>query len=331
MYHSPNYNGKVFLNPIPTKVGGFGNTLQILAELFKKHPNRSPSKKAGPFYANPQLLNNLPPDTLRITWLGHSSLLIETDGKRFLIDPVWAKYASPIPKLGPERFFDPPLGLTDLPPLDAVIISHNHYDHLDKHAVKTLAKSGVKFYCSLGVGRHLTGWGISISQIEELDWWQQIDLHNGFTLTAAPARHFSGRGMTDRNKTLWASYVIKSPNYSVYYGADSGMHPLFKEIGEQLGPFDLTMLEIGAYNDLWKDIHMGPQDATDAHLALNGNVMMPIHWGTFNLAFHTWTEPAEQVMAEAEKKHIKLLLPRPGFTYVYNGESYIDKWWEELQ
>lgn len=329
MYSSPNFNGKVFVNPVPTAVGVPGGMLRILTEYVKGHPNRTPDTPPGPFHAAVNLLNHLPPDTLRITWLGHSTLLIEIDGKRFLTDPVWATRVSPFSFLGPKRFFLPPLALNDLPPLDGIILSHNHYDHLDKSAVRWLAKKGIPFYVSLGVEKNLINWGISSSQISTFDWWQEKDLGMGFKLIAAPARHFSGRGLNDRFQSLWASYIIQGPKHQVYFGADSGMHPLFKEIGDRFGSFDVTMLEIGAYDKLWEDIHMGPDNAVQAHLDLRGNLMLPIHWGTFNLAFHPWTQPVERLLEAAKQQKTDLLLPRPGATYTYNHAPHIDKWWED--
>jgi len=328
MIDSPNFDGKVFVNPIPTQVGGEGNMGKLLTEYFlKKHPNRVPAKKPGPFPVDLEKLNNLPANTLRVTWLGHSGLIIEIDGKRILTDPVYRR-ASPFQFMGPKRFFPAPINLDDLPHLDAIIISHDHFDHLDDKTIVKLAKKGTPIFTSLGVGTILNKWGIPKSQITEMDWWQSVTPWKGFTITAAPARHFSGRSLWNRNETLWASYAIKGPVHNVYYGADSGIHSIFKTIGEKLGPFDLAMLEIGAYNDLWADIHMGPTNATDAMLALGAKVLMPIHWGTFNLAMHTWTEPAEKVMEHATEKNIKLLLPAPGEVYTYDGKPYINKWWE---
>jgi L-ascorbate metabolism protein UlaG (beta-lactamase superfamily) len=325
-----NHNGKKYINPIPTNVGGEGNKRKMIAKLLKKHPNRTPTRTPGPFAADLEKLNNLPADTLRITWLGHSGLIIEIDGKRILTDPVFRR-ASPFQFVGPKRFFPTPITVKQMPKLDAIIISHDHYDHLDDKTIIALAKKGTPIYTSLGVGAILQKWGIPKAQITELNWWQETDLGDGFKLTSAPARHFAGRSMFNRNETLWASFAIKGPVHNVYYGADSGLHPLFTEIGERLGPFDLTMLEIGASDELWRDIHMGPDFATDAHLMLKGKVMMPIHWGTFNLAFHTWTQPVERVIECAEEKHIELLLPAPGQTYTFNGKGYINKWWEAYQ
>lgn len=301
---------------------------KLLTEYFlKHHPNRYPAKKPGNFPVDLQKLKRLPADTLRVTWLGHSGLIIEIDGKRILTDPVYRR-ASPFQFMGPKRFFLAPIALNELPHLDAIIISHDHFDHLDDKTIIALAKKGTPIYTSLGVGAILSKWGIPKTQITEMDWWQSVDMGGGITITAAPARHFSGRSLFNRMQTLWASYAIKGPVHNVYYGADSGIHPLFKEIGERLGPFDIAMLEIGAANPLWADIHMGPVNATDAMLALGAKVMMPIHWGTFNLAMHTWTQPVEEVMEQAGTKNIKLLLPAPGETYTYNGHTYINKWWE---
>lgn len=331
MYSSPNFNGKVFVNPVPTKVGTSGGIVRILAEYLKNHPNRSPHITLDHFKADVGLLNNLPADTLRITWLGHATLLIEIDGKRFLTDPVWAERVSPFKLMGPKRFFPPTMALNELPPLNGIILSHDHFDHLDKNAVQWLAKKGIPFYVTLGVEKHLINWGISKNQIITFDWWQEHDLGNGFKLIAAPARHFSGRNLTDRFHTLWASYIIQGPKHKVYFGADSGMHPIFKEIGDRFGPFDVTMLEIGAYNKLWEDIHMGPEYAAQAHLELRGNLLLPIHWGTFNLAFHPWTEPVERLLVAAKRHDIGLILPRPGKTYTYNSLSHVDKWWETIK
>ncbi|RYE35772.1 MAG: MBL fold metallo-hydrolase [Sphingobacteriaceae bacterium] len=331
MPYSPNFNGKVFVNPIPTKTGFSAGFLNILKEYRKDHPNRTPRLQPGPFKADLSLLNNLPADDLRITLIGHSSTLIEIDGKRILTDPVWVQRASPFSFLGPKRFFPAPIALDNLPPIDGIIISHDHYDHFDKKTVKILGKRSIPFFCSLGVGKILNSWGIPKNQITEFDWWQEKEIWPDFKLAAAPARHFSGRGLRNRNTTLWASYVIKGPKHKVYFGADSGMHPLFKEIGQKYGPFDIAMLEIGASNPLWADIHMGPDLAAEAFLELNANLMMPIHWGTFNLAFHAWTQPIERLLELSPQKNIKLLVPKPGETYIYNGKPYVNKWWEPFK
>lgn len=253
---SDHYNGKIFLNPVATEVMTPGSFMKVLKKQLQRHSNRYPVRRPGPFAVDLQVLHHLPADTLRITWLGHSSVLVETDGKRFLTDPVWYQRASPFTRLGPKRFFDNPIAIDDLPPLDAVLLSHDHYDHLDKGTMIRLMKKGVPVITMLKVGHHLESWGMDRALITELDWWQSVTLDGGFTITATPARHFSGRWINDRFHTLWGAFAIKGPVHSVYYGADSGYYPGFAEIGDRLGPFDLTMLEVGAYNEEWQSIHM---------------------------------------------------------------------------
>lgn len=325
---SDHYNGKIFLNPTPTEVMGQGAFLKVLKKQLQRHRHRYPARRPGPFTVDLQRLRHLPADTLRITWLGHSSLLIEIDGKRLLTDPVWYQRASPFTRLGPKRFFDNPLALDDLPPLDVILLSHDHYDHLDKGTMIHLMKKGVPVITMLKVGRHLKSWGMDPALITELDWWQSVTLEGGCTVTATPARHFSGRWINDRFHTLWGAFAIQGPRHKVYYGADSGYYPGFAEIGERLGPFDLTMLEIGAYNEEWQSIHMGPEAAVQAHRDLKGRLLMPTHWGTFSLAFHAWTEPVERLIREADKQGVPLFIPAPGETSTVEEENYNTRWWE---
>ncbi|WP_242696038.1 MBL fold metallo-hydrolase [Desertivirga brevis] len=331
IYKSPNFNGKIFLNPIPTVVTKQGAFLKIIRENFldrRKHL-REPKKRLGPFPANPRLLNNLAPNGIRITWLGHSTLIMEVDGKRFLTDPVWSNVVSPFSFIGPKRFFHSPIKLEELPSIDGIIISHDHYDHLDEKTIRQIAKimPEAQFFCGLGVSKWLKAFGADIRNIHEFGWWDELEIEKSFKIIATPARHFSGRGISDRYKTLWASWVIQGPEHTMFYGGDSGMFPGFAEIGEKYGPFDLTALEIGAADDDWEDIHMGPIKAAEAHLMLKGKVMLPIHWATFNLAPHPWEEPAEDLLVAAEKKGIKLLLPQPGETV--SIKEYHNLWWRK--
>jgi len=208
-----------------------------------------------------------------------------------------------------------------------VIISHDHYDHLDKTVIPKLAATNVPFICSVGVGKYLQQWGVSANNITELNWSDSTQVKQ-LSITATPARHFSGRGIFNRNETLWSSFVLKGPAHNIFYGADSGWFPGFEEIGNTFGPFDLTMLEIGAYGEGWPDIHMGPENAVKAHLALKGKVMMPIHWGTYNLAFHPWYEPVERVLKAATTNKVSLLLPCPGMPTDVNGKALISNWWQ---
>jgi L-ascorbate metabolism protein UlaG (beta-lactamase superfamily) len=319
--------GKKFLNPIPTKEAGFGKMIPILKEYINTKTENIPKKTIGPFKTDTSIYNTPPASGLRVTLIGHSSLLIEIDGKRILTDPVWSNRVSFTQLFGPKRFFQPPMALDELPKLDAIIQSHDHYDHLDKATIKYFADKDVPFYCSLGVGQHLEQWGVAKNRITELDWGDSATIGTDVELRATPSRHFSGRGITGRNETLWSSFVIKGPVHNIFFGADSGWFPGFKDIGDAFGPFDLTMLEIGAYGKYWPDIHMGPEHASNAHLALNGKLMMPIHWGTFSLAPHAWYEPIERLEDYAQAKHIKLFVPEPGKPT--EVQEYSSGWWKK--
>lgn len=299
--------------------------LKILWQFLTTDNEREPKKQLGPFHTDASIYNTPPATGLRITWMGHSSLIIEIDGKRILTDPVWGPRASFSSFVGPRRFFPAPLPLVQLPELDVIILSHDHYDHLDYPTIKQLALGSVPIVCSVGVGPIIEKWGVSKSRITELDWGNTATIGN-LSLTATPARHFSGRGITNRNQTLWSSWVIKGNQHNIFFGADSGWFPGFKDIGDAYGPFDLTMLEIGAYGDGWPDIHMGPDHATNAHLALRGRVMMPIHWGTFNLALHPWREPVERFIQYADLKKITPFLPKPGLPTEVSG-NLNSEWW----
>jgi L-ascorbate metabolism protein UlaG (beta-lactamase superfamily) len=294
---------------------------------MRNEAENTPKKTLGPFKTDATVYQTPPASGLRITWIGHSSILIEIDGKRILTDPVWGDRASFSKLFGPKRFFKPPLLLSELPPLDAVIISHDHYDHFDKDTIKYFAGSTIPFYCSQGVGQYLLKWGIAETNITEMDWGNSAIIGNDVKITATPSRHFSGRGVVNRNETLWSSFVIKGPQHNIYFGADSGWSPSFTEIGEAFGPFDLTMLEVGAYGKHWPDIHMGPDHASNAHLALKGKLMMPIHYGTFNLAPHAWYEPIELLTTLANNKQIDLFVPQPGQPTEVTG-TYTSNWWK---
>ena len=302
--------------------GGF---FKIIGKYITSKEERIPKTPLGPFVTDPLLYNTPSAGGLRITWMGHSSLLIEIDGKRLLTDPVIGR-ASFVSFAGPKRFFPYPLPLEELPPLDGIIISHDHYDHLDELAMRKFAGDNIPFYCSLGVGAHLEKWRISRSRITELDWGATATVGADLTITATPARHFSGRGVVNRNQTLWSSFVIKGNKHNIFFGADSGWFPGFHDIGKEFGPFDLTMLEVGASDPLWADIHMGPDHATNAHLALKGKVMMPIHWGTFNLALHSWRDPVERTIAFSKQKNIELFIPKPGVITDFEG-AHNSQWW----
>ncbi|HEX8348995.1 MAG TPA: MBL fold metallo-hydrolase, partial [Hymenobacter sp.] len=262
---------------------------------------------------------------LRVTWLGHSTALLELDGRRILTGPVWAERASPSQLFGPKRFFALPLA--QAPPLDAVLLSHDHYDHLDEATTRSLGKTGVPFFCPLGVGAHLRRWGVPTARITELNRWDTAALGPDLTLVATPARHFSGCGLLNRDRTLWASWCLLGPQHKVFFGGDSGPFAEgFRQIGAAYGPFDLTMLEIGAYDAEWADIHLGPTEALAAHRLLGGGPLLPLHWGTFNLAFHAWRAPVQELMAHAGTE-ATLLLPAPGQRVAVEAGALNSQWW----
>jgi L-ascorbate metabolism protein UlaG (beta-lactamase superfamily) len=321
--------GRRYMNPVPTKVGGLSTIFKVGPRFFLGGAARSPKHPPGPFHTDPRLYETSPVSGLRITWIGHASSLVEVDGVRILIDPVWDERAAPTEWAGPKRFFPPPLALEDLPPVDVILISHDHYDHLGAGTVRRLARmeslKHTRWITTLGVGAILSSLGLSSSRWTELNWTDQVQV-GAVTITALPARHFSGRSLFNRFETLWASFALIGPEHRVYYGADSGEWYGFPEIGERFGPFDLTMLEIGASDPLWADIHMGPEGAVRSFKALgNHGLLMPIHWGLFDLALHPWQQPMEKLVAVED---LKLWSPTPGApTEVIRGEELRSSWW----
>jgi L-ascorbate metabolism protein UlaG (beta-lactamase superfamily) len=273
-----------------------------------------------------------PASGLRATWLGHSTVLLEIDGYRVLTDPVWGPRASPSQLLGPKRFQPVPVSLRAMPAVDAIVISHDHYDHLDYPTIKALARSAVPFVTSLGVGAHLEAWGIAAHRIVELDWWESHTLPGtGLTVTAAPSQHFSGRGLKDRNATLWSSMVMRGPRHAVFFSGDTGLTTEYQVIRDRLGPFDLVMLEVGAHHPSWGDIHLGPENALKAHALLGGGPFLPVHWGTFALAMHAWDLPAETLWRLGPAAGAELLMPRIGGAIEPAREYPLEAWWRDVE
>lgn len=324
--------GRKFLNPVPTTIGGLGTIFKVLPRFLSSKVEKFPRRPLGPFRTDAGLYGAAPASGLRVTWMGHSSMLIEIDGARVLVDPVWDERASPSQWAGPKRFYAAPLGLEELPAVDVVLVSHDHYDHLGEATIRRLAglvsTREARWVTSLGVGESLLEFGVSGEKISELDWTESVTV-KGLEITAAPSRHFSGRGMFNRFETLWSSFVLKGAEHTVYFGADSGWWEGFQEIGAVYGPFDLTMLEIGAFDVLWAGIHLGPDGAARAFEALGGKgLMMPIHWGLFDLALHGWRQPMERLLELAEEKQIRLWVPEPGRpTEVVAGVEARSDWW----
>ena len=328
MRSSKHWDKGVFFNAIPEQPIPKGSALWA---WIKGAPNTSPKDPPQVSRRTSADFATAPGSGLRITWLGHSSALIEIDGHRVLTDPIWSKRAGPFSFAGPKRFHEVPLPLAELPRLDAVIISHDHYDHLDRDTVIALNKRKLPFVVPLGVGAHLEKWGVPAGRITELDWWGHTKVGD-LILVATPARHFSGRSLTmsDRNKTLWAGWALVGPNHRVFFSGDTAMFPGFKEIARRLGPFDATMIEVGAYNAMWADVHLGPEQAVAAHRMLGGKLMLPIHWGTFDLALHAWTEPAERIVVAAGKHGVHVAIPRPGQRIEPARAPKVTRWWPEL-
>jgi L-ascorbate metabolism protein UlaG (beta-lactamase superfamily) len=256
-------------------------------------------------------------------------VLLEIDGARVLTDPVWGERASPVSFAGPKRFQPVPVSIAQLPPLDAVIVSHDHYDHLDYTTVVELARLDVPFVTSLGVGAHLEAWGVAPGRILELDWWESVDLGK-VTVSAAPSQHFSGRTLGSRNLTLWSSLIVRGARHSVFFSGDTGLTPEYAEIRARFGPFSLVMLEIGAYHPAWGDIHLGPENALAALAQLGDGPLLPVHWGTFNLAMHAWDSPAETLLALGAPRGAHLVMPRLGEAVEPSRVHAVEPWWRPL-
>jgi L-ascorbate metabolism protein UlaG (beta-lactamase superfamily) len=327
MNSSPRYANGTFHNVAPVSPGlKKGSVAPTISEFLCGGQRRTPP---GPLPSTSPVPHwSRPPETgLRATWLGHSTVLLEIDGLRVLTDPVWGERASPVTFAGPKRFQPVPAPIAALPPLDAVVVSHDHFDHLDYPTILELAELDVPFVTSLGVGAHLEAWGVPGARITELDWWESTELRGGLTIAAAPSQHFSGRALHGRNLTLWSSVVVRGPRHAVFFSGDTGLTPEYAEIRHRLGPFDLVMLEVGAFHPAWGDIHLGPENALRALTLLGGGSFLPVHWGTFNLAIHAWDEPAETLLRLAPAHGARLVMPRLGEPVEPSRAERVTPWW----
>ena len=269
------------------------------------------------------------PEVLAVSWLGHSTVLVDIDGTRVLFDPMFSARASPVPFAGPKRYLEPPVPLDALTGVDLVLISHDHYDHLDVDSVRYFAEQGARFVVPVGVGARLEGWGVAVDQIVELSWWEELS-DGALRVVSTPSRHFSGRDATDRFSTLWSGWALVGSAHRVYFTGDTGMGPHFAEIGKRLGPFDLTLPEVGSYDPAWPDVHLGPEQALDAHRAVGSRYLLPVHWGAFVMGNHSWTEPGERLLAAAQPAD-GLLLPHPGQRVDLTRAEALprDRWWPD--
>jgi L-ascorbate metabolism protein UlaG (beta-lactamase superfamily) len=322
------YSNGTFVNQIHTEmVTDFRTMLPVLKEFLQGNPNRQPKQAipVKPLKLPAQIKSQSP----TVTWFGHSSLFIEIDGKQILIDPMFGQAPSPIPWFGNKRYSKKlPFNVEELPPIDLVIMSHDHYDHLDYGSIKKIKDKVVQFIVPLGVGSHLEKWGIERTRIKECNWWDEMDV-DGLSLVCTPARHFSGRSLTNRNSTLWCSWVINGQDTNIYFSGDSGYGPHFKEIGEKYGPFDLTLMECGQYHEKWAAIHMMPEETVQAHLDVKGKMMIPIHWGGFTLSLHDWTDPIERAIKAASKHNVFICTPQIGEVVQLNSDAYPQSmWWK---
>lgn len=326
---SPQRHGDQFRNPVPRPAGGFAKSLRIAWNVIFNKPAGTVPGTSLPVQALSRAQLEAAPDR-SLFRLGHSTLLLKLRGGYWLTDPVFAERASPFQWMGPKRFHQPPIALEELPPIRGVILSHDHYDHLDRASIQYLAQTTDIFLTPLGVGDRLVEWGVDAAKVHQLDWWQSIDV-DGLHFTATPAQHFSGRSLFDSNSTLWASWVIVDDDLRVFFSGDTGYFDGFKTIGERLGPFDVTLLETGAYDPQWPYVHMQPTQTMQAHIDLRGQWLMPIHNGTFDLAMHRWQDPFEQITALATQRGVALATPRMGERLDLAAPHAGERWWRNAE
>lgn len=327
-----NYKDGIFVNEIETKMDfSFSGMADILYDVVRGNPNRAPKGPLPVEKIDSAEVADFTGGVTRLTWFGHSAFLLEIDGKRLLLDPMLTDSPSPVSFMGPERYTkELPITPDKLPAIDAVLFSHDHYDHLDYKTILKIKDKVNHFYVPLGVSVHLLAWGVPAEKISEYNWGDETD-HEGVKLIFTRSRHFSGRGLTDRTTTLWGSWVIQGKTKKIYFSGDSGYGPHFREIGEKYGPFDIAMLECGQYNERWKPFHMMPEETAQAAVDLRAKVFMPIHWGSFTLALHSWDDPILRVTAKAVELKQPIATPKIGESIILEGESYpVSKWWEAV-
>lgn len=325
---SAQHDSERFRNAKPRPVEGMGKTLSIVWNVLFNKPDNTVPSGALPVEALTREQLDAAPDR-SLYRLGHSTMLLKLRGEFWLTDPVFAERASPFRHVGPKRFHAPPIALADLPPLRGVVLSHDHYDHLDRETVLALAATTGVFLTPLGVGDRLIEWGIDASKVRQFDWWQGVEI-DGLSFTATPAQHFSGRSLFDGNSTLWASWVIVDDDLRVFFSGDTGYFDGFKTIGERLGPFNVTLIETGAYDAQWPYVHMQPDETVQAHTDLRGHWLVPVHNGTFDLAMHRWQEPFERVTGLTIARGIPLATPRMGERLDLAAPHRGERWWREV-
>ena len=326
---SKHYKDGKFLNNGGVKMEmSFKDSFKAMWILFKSNSKAEPNKNIAVQKIDSITIANYNSKT-RFIWFGHSTFLLQIKGKNLLIDPMFSNVPAPNPLLGNKRFSNKlPIEIEKLPSIDAVLITHDHYDHLDYESIQKLKDKVNIFYTPLGIGIHLLKWGVEKERIIELDWWQEIK-YDELTIRCTPAQHFSGRGISDREKTLWCSWIIQSDDENLFFSGDSGYASHFKEIGDQYGPFDFAFMECGQYNNLWPLVHMLPEETAQAGLDIKAKKMMPIHWGAFKLASHSWTDPVERISKKAKELNVDLVIPKIGeiIEIGLNDSEEIYPWW----
>ncbi|GGA47547.1 MBL fold metallo-hydrolase [Paenibacillus physcomitrellae] len=329
---SEHYRQGKFQNRIPTQSidSSIRSFYSLFADHLKNNPKRRPPHELP--VLNPNLGSLTAAETDSVTWLGHSSVLLKLGGKNLLLDPMLGMHSSPLPGFGAKRFkSSSQIEVKDLPRLDAVFLSHDHFDHLDYSTIQQLSGKVGRYFVPLGVGSRLVRFGVERGLIQEFDWWGEVEWQ-GIRAVCTPARHFSGRALFDKDATLWCSWVLLDPKTRVYFSGDSGYDEHFKRIGDLYGPFDLTLIECGQYDPRWEQIHMMPEQTVQAHKDLRGRRLLPIHWAGFALAMHGWMEPVERVSEDSERRGVELLVPRIGETVSLKEEALLprDKWWRTV-
>ncbi|MDH6117420.1 MBL fold metallo-hydrolase [Kitasatospora sp. GAS204B] len=330
--NSPQYADGTFHNAPSTVARSpqrFSPTDPTVLRRFLTERGGGTPRRPVPLVREPAPADRPAAEGVAITWYGHASALVEIEGARVLLDPMWSERCSPSAHLGPKRLHPVPMELEELPAVDVVLISHDHYDHLDMPTVKRLLRSqSAPFAVPLGIGGHLRRWGVPEHRIIELDWDETCTLGE-LTVTLTAAHHFSGRSLT-RNTTLWGSWVIAGQSRKVFYTGDSGYFEGYAAIGAEHGPFDAALVQIGAYDRYWADIHLSPEDAVLAHRELTGGLLVPVHWCTFNLGLHPWSEPIERLLTEAKAQGVPVAVPRPGERVEVSDPPELDPWWADL-
>ncbi|PEQ47718.1 hypothetical protein COJ18_20195 [Bacillus cereus] len=318
---------KKYINQIDTDVSFKPkDIIGLMTDYFKMKTKLRPIKNL------PIVLSNKDNESLEsVTWFGHSASLLKIEGKKLLLDPMFGDASSPFPVFNSKRYSGTfSLEREDLQEIDAIIISHNHYDHLNYKSIMQLKGRAKHFYVPTGVAQYLIKWGVSPNKISEHNWWDEITFDN-IKLVCAPARHFSGRSMTDRDCSLWCSWLILGQETKVFFSGDSGYAPHFKEIGDKYGPFDLTLMECGQYDPRWSAIHMLPEETVQAHMDVKGELLLPIHWGAFTLALHEWSDPIERVTKEANRLGVKVTTPQIGESITLKSKDYPPSaWWGKI-